>query len=1179
VRWVVPWDAAYEILRSNQYDDVIGVAKFPNTIDLAPRLISRASLTDRDFSIGIAGWVDKHGRATERVSLKGAVAQFDGGEGLLPEPVWRLIQRVASFSQRGEAERGQCDQRLAWGAIRRLALEANARLDDFLYRTVVLAPERLRLELRRGDAAVGKLVEVIPEFEGSPSGWVAAFDKSSSVRDRYDLPTAEGVVQVVISPPVRTVLEQIKRMPGRRIAGSRAEAFLINPFATLGESAGDVIDEDQFEAERVSAGLTFEHFTAYVETGARGFPIALGLIVETATAMAGTALRCPFENDESAAEFVAKVRDHQSRKLQLCGWGEFEFELLGDSEGQLRILEDALALRRQPASAYLRPDTVFDLTLYSARIESIGEEMPYASPYIARKDEGQGWFPDNLVTLIGLPPEQPGGEPRFVPFSPEQVEDIRVRLQQAREKGEAKVSVPGIPNPVPIDDLAEVVGALTEAREKAVRGKLEPGPSRPRRRKALLLKPNIASVDYIEKRREVLEDTPEGSRLPDALKADARLKAHQLRGLAWLQHLFTQSPEHCRGAVLADDMGLGKTLQLLALIAWIREQTPKPPPALVVAPVALLENWANEVRLFFRESAIEVLEIYGEKLAELRVPPAEIDDQLRADGLTRFLRPGWVGSADIVLTTYETLRDHEFSFAGEKWSVVVCDEAQKIKNPNALVTRAAKKQNARFRIACTGTPVENTLADLWCLFDFIQPGLLGALNEFGQRYRRPIEAETDAQRERVEELREQIKPQILRRMKADVAQDLPAKNHDLNCKQLPLSNVQRSLYSQAVGQYGLRNDPTAVTPFKNALGLLQYLRVVCTDPQPYGLTGFRAEPLAGYRQKAPKLDWLLQQLKQIRAGEEKALIFCEFRDMQRLLRHYIQEELGYTADIINGDTSASAKAHDSRQKRIQTFQLRPGFGAIILSPLAVGFGLNIQAANHVIHYTRVWNPAKEDQATDRAHRIGQTKTVHVYTPVVRADDFKTFDVKLDELLERKRALAQDMLNGGGDIAPGEFDVRDVAPPNVNVKMAPPLSLDDVDRMNPRIFEALTAVLWARRGFSRVDLTPTSNDRGVDVVALDGHRGELVQCKLSGREGAQLGWEAIKDVVTGEAGYRTQYPGVQFSKVCFTNQGFNAIAREQATHNAVELVDRVRLAKMLEEPVTLDDVQRVLYSSQ
>src|SRR5262249_4813002 len=336
------------------------------------------------------------------------------------------------------------------------------------------------------------------------------------------------------------------------------------------------------------------------------------------------------------------------------------------------------------------------------------------------------------------------------------------------------------------------------------------------------------------------------------------------------QYLFEKAPHYCRGAVLADDMGLGKTLQLLVFITSVFEERPELEPALVVAPVALLENWMDEIGRFFVHDAVPQLVAYGDGLTRLRVPRASIDEQLQDQGLIKFLKPGWRGAAKIVLTTYETLRDLEFSFAAEKWSIMVCDEAQKIKNPNALVTRAAKKQNVQFKIACTGTPVENTLADLWCLFDFVQPGLLGALNDFGRHYRKPIEAETDEERARTEELRAKIGPQILRRTKEHVAKDLPKKVIVESCRVLPLSAGQRMLYGQAIELFRRRVDSDSVTPFKNHLSLLHYLRLVCVDPRRYGLNEFRPEPLRDYRKQAPKLDWLLRQLKEIHKSKEKA---------------------------------------------------------------------------------------------------------------------------------------------------------------------------------------------------------------------------------------------------------------------------------------------------------------------
>ena len=244
-----------------------------------------------------------------------------------------------------------------------------------------------------------------------------------------------------------------------------------------------------------------------------------------------------------------------------------------------------------------------------------------------------------------------------------------------------------------------------------------------RERKELLHRANVESVEYHETRAELLQFDPTRKPLiPARLKSETILMEHQEIGIAWMQNLLEQqSPHFCGGAVLADDMGLGKTLQLLTVIAWILEKYPTCDPILIVAPVSLLENWKNEANTFFKPDTFKILALYGSALSGLRETPSNIEEQLRTEGLVKFLKPNWLGESKVVLTTYETLRDLEFSFAATRWSLMVCDEAQKIKNPAAMVTRAAKKQNVAFKIACTGTPVENSLADLWCLFDYIQP--------------------------------------------------------------------------------------------------------------------------------------------------------------------------------------------------------------------------------------------------------------------------------------------------------------------------------------------------------------------------------------------------------------------------------------------------------------------------
>lgn len=268
---------------------------------------------------------------------------------------------------------------------------------------------------------------------------------------------------------------------------------------------------------------------------------------------------------------------------------------------------------------------------------------------------------------------------------------------------------------------------------------------------------------------------------------------------------------------------------------------------------------------------------------------------------------------------------------------------------------------------------------------------------------------------------------------------------------------------------------------------------------------------------------------------------------------------------------------DSRQKRIKDFQSKEGFGIIILSPLAVGFGVNIQAANHVIHFTRTWNPAKEDQATDRAYRIGQTREVHVYYPVVCATEFTTFDVHLDRLLEKKRSLSGDMLNGTGNIMPNEFeDVIGVGKDAFEKH----LDIDDADSLSPLYFEAMIAALWRKLGFRSVKLTPASGDSGVDVVAKTCNQGELIQVKHSSSEAGFLGWDAIKEIVAGERIYAFQCPGVQFRKIALTNREFNSNAHTQARILSVDLISRNHLAQLLRDHrVTIAEIESFLVSSE
>jgi SNF2 family DNA or RNA helicase len=713
----------------------------------------------------------------------------------------------------------------------------------------------------------------------------------------------------------------------------------------------------------------------------------------------------------------------------------------------------------------------------------------------------------------------------------------------------------------------------------------------------LLVKTNFHGIDYAEERRTSLA-LPDGAiaQLPRSLRTEIPLKEHQLYGVAWFQHLVSKAPSECRGALLADDMGLGKTLQLLTVLGWYYEQFPNAAPSIIFAPKSLLENWAGETKKFFNPSFPEVLVLYGPVLQTLKQPLGLIDEQLKSKGVIELLKPNWAGNAKLVVTTYEVLTSYEFSFARQPFAFVICDEAQRIKTPGTLVTLAVKKLKADFRVACTGTPVENNLADLWCLFDFVQPGLLGALETFGKTYRKPIECETEEQKETVARLQKLISPQTLRRTKADIAGLLKKKlfaykaAEELVVKykeQLELSErleISITEHQRILYKGGLKKlqDASKETDGKKrarlSFGALHLMKAVCAEP--YCLPGTKFLPerqgVDVHLVNSPKLSWMLRQLRQVQVAGEKAIIFTELREAQVALHYFLRETFDLKPFIINGDS-------EGRQSYIDKFSAKEGFDVIILSTLAAGAGLNVTAANHVFHFTRAWNPAKEAQATDRAFRLGQERDVYVYCPTVVADDFHTFEVRLDELLKKKAGLANAtldgdgmtvMLNGSGrDATFGDLVGQDGDGADVPRRF---LTMDDVDRLDGFGFEVFCTLLWSKDGFQANVTTKHGGDGGIDVVALKGREGELLQCKSS--INPEVGWDAIKEVTAGAARYQARFAGTRFRKVAVTNQAFTSGAVTQAHANHVHLVTRIPLETLLgAHPVTNHEFDEALYS--
>ena len=462
----------------------------------------------------------------------------------------------------------------------------------------------------------------------------------------------------------------------------------------------------------------------------------------------------------------------------------------------------------------------------------------------------------------------------------------------------------------------------------------------------------------------------------------ATLRGYQEQGLAWLQFLRTAG----LGGVLADDMGLGKTVQALAHLAVEQAAGRLDRPALVVCPTSLVPNWQAEAARF--APSLRTLVLHGPD---------------RAAGFAA------ISQHDLVVTTYPLLsRDHAV-LAAQEWHVVVLDEAQTIKNPLAATSKLARTLRARQRLCLSGTPLENHLGELWSLFDFLLPGLLGDRKQFGWRYRGPIEKAGNVERQAL--LAQRIAPFLLRRTKEQVASDLPPKTEIAEA--VEMGQGQRAIYEgirlamhakvrAAIARRGLAGSGIII------LDALLKLRQACCDPRLLKLATAKAAK-AG----SAKLERLLEMLPQMLEEGRRVLLFSQFTSMLALIEAELTR-LALPYVLLTGDT---------RDRTLPVRRFQSGEVALFLISLkAGGVGLNLTAADTVIHYDPWWNPAVEDQATDRAHRIGQDKPVFVHRLVTAG----SIEEKMEVLKQRKQALATGVLDGTAATAlaltEGDLDV-------------------------------------------------------------------------------------------------------------------------------------------------------------
>jgi hypothetical protein len=624
-------------------------------------------------------------------------------------------------------------------------------------------------------------------------------------------------------------------------------------------------------------------------------------------------------------------------------------------------------------------DRVLGLGLWTKRV------MPWvplaATDWFGPEADGRGEGSGSEAQAS--PPAGIVVEGRPIPLSSDEIVALQARVEEAIGAGRTSVDLVVEGERIAVPASHETLAALQIAEAALARGSRPSGPAETAP-EVLIIKPN---EEVLEVEGDVALRSAPPLRLPAALKTSP--KPHQSEGIHWLQRAWAAG---LPGVLLADDMGLGKTLQGLAFLAWLREGmgagSIKRAPLMIVAPTGLLENWrAEHDRHLTAPGLGRCLQAYGRGLAALRVRGPDARPSLDLSQLRE---------ADWVLTTFETLRDHDRDFGQIRFAALMFDEAQKIKTPGVRLTDAAKAMQAEFRVALSGTPVENRLADLWCIVDAVHPGCLGDLKSFSARYERDAEPATLRRlRESLDQERSNRPPLLLRRLKEDRLPELPPREEVIHAE--TMQGAQLDAYEETIRSAKGAKRQGAV------LEALQRLRAVCLHPQADNEAGDDA-----FISASARIRMTMSALDGIAAKAERALIFVDDLHMQARLAGLLQRRYRLPSPpmVINGKVDG-----ESRQARVDRFQAASeGFDVMLLSPRAGGVGLTLTSANHVIHLSRWWNPAVEDQCTGRVLRIGQTRPVYIHVPLaVLPGGRRSFDENLHALLERKRRLMREAL--------------------------------------------------------------------------------------------------------------------------------------------------------------------------
>ncbi|MCA8926997.1 MAG: DEAD/DEAH box helicase [Alphaproteobacteria bacterium] len=666
------------------------------------------------------------------------------------------------------------------------------------------------------------------------------------------------------------------------------------------------------------------------------------------------------------------------------------------------LLENLTAAQQEELVEQAAVPAFVETKEYSARVT--GKTIYTGSPIVIEEGSGTTWLPEVFGETIAQ-------MIRALPVA--ELEHIEEKIQQAISRNEQSVEYDG-----------EHIAA-TPTTERAIRRQIQtlvaetgtgpddppeppepPEEPAPKGRVILDPKNNLEQVQWQAKVK------PRQALVPVVVPVNVEtpLKDHQVESFHWQVEAWAAG---LPGVLNADEQGLGKTLQTIAFLAWLKAQmaaegAQEKGPILVVAPTSLLENWEQEVDRHLASGGLgHLVRLYGSGIATYRRRGANGPDTLDGEehldlGFLREAVAKGRGHQYWVLTTYTTLTNYQHSLGSIRFSALVFDEIQALKNPGSLRALAGMAMHADFRIGLTGTPIENSTTDLWAILEQLEPGRILPLSEFRQRFNTPNEEDLQSLYRVVFEPNEALPPMAMRRLKEDVARDLPAKDRVLYPRLMP---------DRQAAAYEMAREKLASGTRGAALKMLHHIRSVSVHP---AVTA-NDEPEA-FISLSGRLTACFEILDAIRVRDERVLVFIEHIQMQYRFIELLKARYGLRhVDLINGSTPIH-KRQDIVNRFQQHLEHDQGFDVLVLGPKAAGTGLTLTAATHVVHLSRWWNPAVEEQCNDRVHRIGQIHPVTIHIPMAIHGEFRehSFDCLLHSLMTRKRKLASSALWPMGD---------------------------------------------------------------------------------------------------------------------------------------------------------------------